>query len=147
MEIVDTMVSKPIIGTQTRRERRAYSEQFKAQVIQACKQPGASIAAIAHANDINPNVLHRWLREHARKGRYTAPAFLPVNIVDVMPPSQVPDRTQLPVSVSKPVHQERVGTLAEEIAIECVRGQSKVTIRWPLTAAADCGRWLKDWLT
>lgn len=140
------MVSKQIIETQTRRERRAYSEQFKAQAIQACKQPGASIAAIAHANDINPNVLHRWLREHARKGRYTAPAFLPVNIVDVMPSSQVPDRTQLPVSVSKPVHQERVDTLAEEIAIECVRGQSKVTIRWPLTAAVDCGRWLKDWL-
>ena len=146
MEIVDTMVSKQIVETQSRRERRAYSEQFKAQAIQACKQPGASIAAIAHANDINPNVLHRWLREHARKGRYTAPAFLPVNIVDVMPSSQVPDRTQLPVSVSKPVHQERVDTLAEEIAIECVRGQSKVTIHWPLTAAVDCGRWLKDWL-
>lgn len=47
MEIVDTMVSKEVIGVQTRRERRAYSEQFKAQVIQACKQPGASIAAIA----------------------------------------------------------------------------------------------------
>ncbi len=64
-----------------------------------------------------------------------------------MPSSHAPGRAQLPVSVSKPVHQERMGTLAEEIAIECVRGQSKVTIRWPLTAAADCGRWLKDWLT
>ena len=79
MEIVDIMVSKEVIGVQTRRERRAYGEQFKAQVIQACKQPGASIAAIAHSNDINPNVLHRWLREHAREGRYNAPAFLPVN--------------------------------------------------------------------
>lgn len=39
------MVSKQIIETQTRRERRAYSEQFKAQAIQACKQPGASIYA------------------------------------------------------------------------------------------------------
>ena len=71
MEVVDTMVSKQIIETKTRRERRAYSEQFKAQVIQACKQPGASIAAIAHSNDINPNVLHRWLREHGKRLRNT----------------------------------------------------------------------------
>lgn len=145
MEIVDTMVSKEVIGVQTRRERRAYSEQFKAQVIQACKQPGASIAAIALSNDINPNVLHRWLREHAREGRYNAPAFLPVNVVDVMPSGQVPDHAHLATPISTPI-KERVDASAGEIAIECVRGHSKVTIRWPLKAAADCGLWLKDWL-
>ena len=46
------------------RKRRVYSTQFKAELIAACQQPGASIAATAREHGINANVLHRWLREH-----------------------------------------------------------------------------------
>ena len=46
------------------RTRRVYSAQFKADLIAACLQPGASIAATAREHGMNANVLHRWLREH-----------------------------------------------------------------------------------
>jgi transposase-like protein len=46
------------------RTRRFYSAQFKAELICACLQPGASIAATAREHGMNANVLHRWLKEH-----------------------------------------------------------------------------------
>ena len=46
------------------RTRRVYSAQFKAELIAACQQPGASIAATAREHGMNANVLHRWLKEH-----------------------------------------------------------------------------------
>jgi len=91
------MTNKPAISAQPRRERRAYSADFKAQIIHACHQPGASIAAIAQANDINTNVLHRWLREHEREGRHAAPAFLPVTVVDSLVGSETTAMDSAPV--------------------------------------------------
>ena len=41
--------------------RRTHSLEFKAQVLAACRQPGASIAAVALAHGLNPNVVHKWL--------------------------------------------------------------------------------------
>jgi transposase-like protein len=41
--------------------RRTHSPEFKARVLAACRQPGASIAAVALAHGINANVVHKWL--------------------------------------------------------------------------------------
>ena len=43
---------------------RPYAPQFKSELIAACLQPGASIAATAREHGMNANVLHRRLREH-----------------------------------------------------------------------------------
>lgn len=146
MEIVDTMASKPVIDTQPRRERRAYSAQFKSQIIHACHQPGASIAAIAQANDVNSNVLHRWLREHEREGRHAAPTFLPVTVADAIVPTEPAEQASIPTSPAHPASAPKE-LATTEIRVECVRGHSRVTILWPLSAAADCGTWIKDWLS
>lgn len=55
---MDTITLKP-----PRSRRRRYSREFKAQIVNACKQPGTSVAAIARSHDINDNIVHRWLRE------------------------------------------------------------------------------------
>jgi transposase len=52
----------------TRRTHRTYTRQFKAELVAASQQPGASIAAIARGHGMNANVLHRWLKEHERSG-------------------------------------------------------------------------------
>jgi transposase-like protein len=39
---------------------------LKLQVVSACAQPGASIAAVAMQHGINANIVHRWLREHSQ---------------------------------------------------------------------------------
>jgi hypothetical protein len=41
--------------------RRTHSLEFKTQVLTACRQPGASIAAVALAHGLNSNVVHKWL--------------------------------------------------------------------------------------
>jgi transposase len=44
-----------------RSNRRIHGSEFKAQVLGKCKQPGASIAAVAIAHGLNPNVVRKWL--------------------------------------------------------------------------------------
>ena len=45
------------------RRRGRYSDEFKRQVMAACKQPGVSTAAVALANGLNANLLRRWISE------------------------------------------------------------------------------------
>ena len=42
-------------------QRRTYSKSFKAQVIQECSEPGASIANIALGHSLNANLVHKWI--------------------------------------------------------------------------------------
>ena len=49
--------------TEPRRTRRTHSEEFKRSLIDACVEPGASVAGVALANGINANQLRRWMRE------------------------------------------------------------------------------------
>lgn len=41
--------------TPPRRTRRTHSEAFKQSLIEACGEPGASVAGVALANGINAN--------------------------------------------------------------------------------------------
>jgi transposase-like protein len=49
-----------------RRRRRRHSASFKAAVIEACNQPGVSIAAVALANGLNANLLRKWVQRAER---------------------------------------------------------------------------------
>jgi transposase len=48
--------------------RRMHSAEFRAEVLQACRQSGASVAAIALRNGLNANLVHRWRRLEGRRG-------------------------------------------------------------------------------
>jgi transposase len=50
-------------------KRRRYDRAFKQQLLALVDEPGASLAAVAMAHDINPNQLARWRRELARAPR------------------------------------------------------------------------------
>ena len=41
--------------------RRTHTPEFKAEVLAACRQPGASIAAVAISHGLNANLVHKWL--------------------------------------------------------------------------------------
>ena len=60
MKIVHTMSNK---GDAPGPKRRYYSPELKALVVQQCRHDNASIAAVAMANGINANIVHRWLNE------------------------------------------------------------------------------------
>jgi transposase len=61
-----------------RRTHRTYTPAFKAELVAACQQPGTSIAALASSHGMNTNVLHRWLKEHARTGSHLEMVLLSV---------------------------------------------------------------------
>ena len=118
--------------------RRKHSAEFRAEVLQACRQSGASVAAIALRSGLNANVVHRWLSQDGRtrdggggggggnRGAVTrncGPEFLPL---------------QLP--------QPTVATPSPDIRVEVHRGASSVTVSWPLQASAECAAWLREWL-
>ena len=46
-----------------RPRRREYSKTFKAQVVAACAQPGASVGGVALSQGLHANMVHRWIRE------------------------------------------------------------------------------------
>jgi transposase len=45
------------------RRRRKHSDDFKAQVVAACSQPGVSIAAVSMAHGVNANLARRWISD------------------------------------------------------------------------------------
>jgi transposase len=105
--------------------RRRYSTELKAQVMAQCDAPDASVARVAMSHGINANVVHRW-RQLAREGRTkVAPRneFVPVSLTTSGPTGSNGD-----------------------IRIQLRRGATAMTICWPLSAAAECAGWLRDWL-
>jgi len=114
--------------------RRKHSAQLRAQVVEACRQSGASVAAIALRSGLNANLVHRWLREDGRSldtgaGSPVAQAARPV--AEFMP-------LQLP--------QPAVAGTSTDIRVELRRGTSTITVSWPLQGARDCAAWLREWL-
>src|SRR6266567_1546935 len=64
--------------------RRTYPLQYKLDVVRQCCEPGVSVAGVALAQDINANLVRRWIvrQQHAA-------ARLPAK----------PDATLLPVTI------------------------------------------------
>jgi transposase len=89
--------------------KRKFDAEGKRKLIDACLQPGASIAGLALKAGVNANQLHKWiqLRERANTTAATASveplpsAFVPVVTVgDVAPVRMNPE----PVSVRRSLH-------------------------------------------
>lgn len=47
----------------SRRRRRHYSLEHKLKLVQLCSGSGTSLSAVAQANDVNANLLRRWVRD------------------------------------------------------------------------------------
>ncbi len=60
-EMVHTMKAEAGI---TERTRRQHDRAFKAELVEQCLVPGASVAAVALAGGINANLLFKWRRDH-----------------------------------------------------------------------------------
>lgn len=121
----------------TGRSRRRYSDEFKSQVIAACRQPGVSMASVALANGLNANLLRRWVVE------FDSPALEPVRREA---PQPTPERAvQVPAAfVQLPVARDSV--LTSDIRIEIWNGNNTVAVTWPTSEAPACAAWLVEWL-
>lgn len=124
MKIMHTIASEAHVN---RPKRRFYSPELKAQVMQECRQSGASVAGIALAHGINANVVHRWLREHTQSALVVpSQAFVPVTLDEPAPG---------PTPQAEP-----------DIRVEVRRANTTIVVKWPLQGGAACAAWLREWL-
>jgi len=125
-----------------RRTRRRHAPEFREQVVQACRQPGVSIAAVALANGLNANMVRKWVIDaEVRPARApTAELGGPAPVGDKPTPNPPP--SFLPLAVRAPATPMH----ADEIRIELQRGATAIKVAWPSTAAADCAAWLRELL-
>ena len=100
-------------------KKRQFTPEFKSRIVDLCSQPGAVASKVAWEHGLIPNMVNRWLREHRLQDK--APEFVPVQVAS---------------------HEVSV----DEIRIECTRGQQRVSIAWPASAAKECAQWLREWL-
>ena len=114
-----------------RAPRRMHSTELRAQVLQACRQPGASVATIARLHGLNANVVHRWRvdeRNSVMPMVQESPlGFLAVNII--------PEIVVAPEPISVP-----------GIRVEITRTNTSIVVKWPLQDSAACAVWLRECL-
>ena len=118
--------------TDARRRRRLHSDEFKADAVTACLQPGVSMAAIAISRGINANLLRRWVRL-AESSLEPCSQDRPTNAVTSMPAS-----TFVPLQLPAPASP------APDIVIELRRGATTLTVKWPTNAAGQCAAWVRE---
>lgn len=111
------------------RQRRRHSAEFKASVVEACRQPGVSMASVALANGLNATMLRKWV---VQSGGLTAQ---PAAYADPAAVAQF-----VPVTLPAPVGS------GSDIRIELQRGDTRITASWPCGAAAECAGWLRELL-
>lgn len=123
--------------------RRRHSAQFKAEVLQACAQSGASTAAVALAFGLNANLVRQW-----RRGRGVQRAGL---VAPAQPTAAIPRFIPLQVEEAPtplaPSHEPGMRPGAgEAIEVQLQRGALAVSVRWPAERAAECARLLRELL-
>jgi transposase-like protein len=118
-----------------RRTKRTYSAETKIELLAACNAPGASIAAVASANGMNANVLHRWLKESSKSSQAIGRgAGTGATAVD-MAGHSVPSFIALPL-LTKPAEPVEC-----EIKVEVRKGGLVMTVTWPMSAASEFACW------
>ena len=122
------------------KQRRRHSAAFKTEVLAACAEPGASVAAVALAFKLNDNLVHQWRRG---RGAPKAPGVASMGIAEAPPrfieltvPLAVPPAPAPPASPPRPS--------PEMITLEFKRGALGVSVTWPVNASADCAAWLRE---
>jgi transposase-like protein len=153
------------------RSRRRYSPEFKTRIVAACQQPGASTTAIAVANQINPNVVRRWIRNHklaqdvhlspdatctdtSASQTPRPPALVPVEMAVAALRSGAPvaaTRINADVTGSPRLARSSCGPVSmpppgDPIRLELRQGETLLNVAWPSLQADACALWLRELL-
>ena len=106
--------------------RRVHTSEFKAQILAECRQPGASVSAVAIAHGLNTNVVRKWLSGRGLK-----------RMGDAVPAATGPTPSLQFVPVELPRSEPVVADAASQpdIRIELQRGGLHVKLQCASNAA------------
>ncbi len=128
----------------TGRTRRQHDRAFKAELVDQCLVPGASVAAVALAGGVNANLLFKWRRDHLRSKRLSSAAsssstvLVPVQVVTGMDTGVGRSRLSAPSPPSAPmaVVSQRAARVAGTIELD-IAG-AVLRLRGPVDEASLC---------
>lgn len=127
----------------TGRRRRTFTKAFKSEAIECCLQLGVSMAAVARAYDLHPNLLRRWVVEHRATQTYSDDAIDLVQTNDSSSPAPlssgeaaltafVPLRRPSNVPASIPAQcAEALEAHSAVVRIELRSGTRDAILHWP----------------
>ena len=122
----------PITGID-RGGKRRYDPQAKRALIQACPEPGISLAGLALAHGVNANLLRKWVVKHQRhvprEADVTAPGasmFVPV-IVGAQEPTSIGAPMRTPATAPHPSSRLQA-RLPNGVTLELACGQQDTTL-------------------
>lgn len=134
-----------------RRRRRTYSKQFKAELVAQCMDANISLASLAIENDINPNVLRRWVIEHERYGQHM---LSDDGDESAYPLDTVADSQQAFIPVRARPHSTSIGQPHDignrtqdgipDIRLQLQGRGISVSLSWPSAQASALAHWLRD---
>ncbi|WP_079459415.1 IS66-like element accessory protein TnpA, partial [Pseudomonas aeruginosa] len=108
-------------------QRRSYPKSFKAQVVEECTQPGASVAGVALSHGLNANLVHKWIRRQQAQLPAVPSGFIPIPLVPSVPAT--PSAADRAIQIAIP---HRAGKLS----VQCKRTGITPCRRIPSCAAA-----------
>jgi transposase len=128
------------VGVSSDGRRHYYDAQAKQKVVEACLQPGVSLAGVALRAGVNANLLRRWVKLHQQQHNGAAatqvvesapPAFVPV--VEISRADAQPGQPRQPRLL--PAGHEPVRTLPRPSV------PSRLTVEMPngITLKLECG--------
>lgn len=100
------------------RQRSSYPKPFKAQVVQECLQPGATVSSVAIRHGINANVIRKWLPLYRDQLPAALPAFVPARVTPKRPAEAA-------------------------VIIELPLGEQSITVKWPASDPEGCARFIR----
>ncbi|WP_439885388.1 transposase [Pseudomonas syringae] len=100
------------------RQRSSYPKSFKAQVVQDCLQPGATISGVAISHGINANVIRKRMPLYRDQQPAMLRAFTPVKSTPKRP-------TETSVVIDLPF------------------GDQSVTVKWLTSDPEGCARFVR----
>jgi transposase len=129
-----------IIGT----PRRQHDRAFKAELVEECLVPGASVAAIALAGGINANLLFKWRRDHLLSKQLSSAAssasalLIPVHVAPGMDADTGNSQSiaPSPASTSMAVATQRSARSAGVIELDIAGAVFR--LRGPIDEASLC---------
>jgi transposase len=119
--------------------KRRYDSQSKRRLVEACLQPGVSVAGLALKAGVNANLLRRWIKLHQERNGVAATS----EVVENAPALAVPSAFVPVVEISRREvveHKDAVKLASEPTRSSPPPVRSQLTVEMPngVTLRLDC---------